>query len=135
LIGVVLDAALVLKWFGTEGERGVEAARDLRSRFEAGSLLVLAPPLLALEIINVAGRRWGWDATALTELAGSLDEMGFEVVDPDLKAVARWTGAGLTAYDAAYVALAESSGLALVTDDQAILEVAAEVTRPLADGV
>lgn len=61
--------------------------------------------------------------------------MGFEVVDPDLKAVARWTGAGLTAYDAAYVALAESSGASLVTDDQAILEVAAEVTRPLADGV
>ncbi len=130
---VVLDASVVLKWFRDKGESHVEAARSLRAAFAAGELLVFAPSLLLLEIVNVAGRRWGWQETALAELAASLDALGFELVEPDLSRVARWTARGLTAYDAAYVAVAEAATIELVTDDELILAVAPGVAMPLAD--
>ena len=129
---VVLDASVVLKWFRQEGERHAGAARTLRNAFAAGELLVFAPSLLLLEIVNVAGRRWKWEEAALIELAASLDALRFEVVEPELARVAAWTGRGLTAYDAAYVAVAETAGIELITDDQRILGVALGVAIPLA---
>lgn len=129
---VVLDASVVIKWFRAEGERHVEPARALRTAFEAGKLIVIAPPLLRLEIVNVAGRRWRWNETALVDLASALDDLGFELVEPELARVARWTAGGLTAYDGAYVALAETTGAQLVTDDDHIVEVASRIAQPLA---
>lgn len=58
MIEAVLDASVVLKWFRADGERHLDGARSLRAAFEAGQLAVLAPPLLRLEIIDAAGRRW-----------------------------------------------------------------------------
>jgi predicted nucleic acid-binding protein len=45
--------------------------------------------------------------------------------------VARWTGRGLTAYDAAYVAVAEAEAVRLVTDDDLIVNVAPEISIAL----
>jgi predicted nucleic acid-binding protein len=129
----VLDASVVLKWFRAEGERNLPPARLLRSEFEAGKLIVFVPPLLHLEIVNVAGRRWGWDEPALVELATSLDELSFELREPELVRVARWTARGLTAYDAAYVALADGEQLRLVTDDDGIVAAAPDMAVALAD--
>ncbi|HTK23396.1 MAG TPA: type II toxin-antitoxin system VapC family toxin [Gaiella sp.] len=127
----VLDASVVIKWFRSEGERHVDSARSLRRSFEAGELIVFTPPLLGLEIVNVAGRRWGWDEVALVDLAATLEELGFEQTEPELVRVARWTARGLTAYDGAYVALAEALGTRLITDDDLIVEVAKEIAQPL----
>lgn len=129
----VLDASVVIKWFRSDGERHVDSARALRRSFEAGELIVFTPPLLRLQLVNVAGRRWGWDEEALVDLAASLDELGFEQIEPDLRRVARWTARGLTAYDGAYVAVAEAVGTPLITDDDLIVEVAKEIARPLAE--
>ena len=52
-------------------------------------------------------------------------------IEPELQLVASWVARGLTAYDAAYVALAEERDLALVTDDETIIELAPEISRPL----
>lgn len=131
---VVLDASVVLKWFHAEGEGNVEAARALRSAFEAGELQVIAPSLLWLEVINVAGRRWRWTAGQLEELAATLPALGFALVEPELPLVAEWTASGLTAYDAAYVAVAEQSGVVLITDDREIRERARESTVALGAG-
>ncbi|MHB8469867.1 MAG: PIN domain-containing protein [Gaiellaceae bacterium] len=130
---VVLDASVVMKWFRAEGERHLEPARSLRASFETGELIVFAPPLLRLEIVNVAGRRWRWLETDLLELAGALDDLGFELIEPELARVAHWTARGLTAYDAAYVAVAEADGTRLVTDDDRIVTVAGEIATALAD--
>ncbi|HEY6780023.1 MAG TPA: PIN domain-containing protein [Thermoleophilaceae bacterium] len=128
---VVLDASVVIKWFRSDGERHVEQARALRRAYEQGELLVFEPRLLGLEIINIAGRRWHLTEQALTELAGALSDLGFEHVDPDLSAIARWTAKGLSAYDAAYVAVAESASARLVTDDEHLASVADTVAEPL----
>ena len=129
----VLDASVVIKWFRSDGERHVDSARALRRAFEAGELIVFVPLLLRLEIVNVAGRRWHWDETALVDLAAALDELGFEQIEPDLERVARWTARGLTAYDGAYVALAEAVGTQVITDDDLIVEIAEEIAQPLAE--
>lgn len=122
---VVVDASVVLSWFS-----GGDAAADrVREAFERGELHVVVPSLHHLEIVNVAGRRWGWDPGALGDLATALGQLGFEVADADLLAVAAWTGRGLTAYDAAYVALAESRAIDLVTGDEAILGAAPGIAR------
>jgi predicted nucleic acid-binding protein len=130
---VVLDASVVVKWFRAAGERHVEAARALRLAFEAGELIVFAPPLLRLEIVNVAGRRWRWGQSALVDLAAALDDLGFELHEPDLARVAYWTAHGLTAYDGAYVAVAEATETRLVTDDELILDTVDQIAQSLAD--
>lgn len=126
----VLDASVILLWFARARERRAVAARRLRAEFERGELAILAPPVLPLEILNVSGRRWSWDAEPLLELAGALDELALELVQPDLSSVARWVAGGLNAYDAAYVAVAEEASIPLVTFDQEILRLAEVVAQP-----
>jgi predicted nucleic acid-binding protein len=127
----VLDASVVLKWFHSEGEGHVEVARQLRAQFEDGRLRVLAPRLLWLELLNVAARRWGWPQAQLEQLAVTLEQLGFEVLEPGLLNVAKWAANGLTAYDAAYVAVAEQAGAQLITDDEQIVATAPGVATAL----
>jgi predicted nucleic acid-binding protein len=128
----VLDASVILLWFSRSRERRAVVARRLRTEFERGELAILAPPLLPLEILNVCGRRWSWDSEALQDLAGALDDMALELVQPDLSSVARWVAEGLTAYDAAYVAVAEEASIPLQTSDAEILRLAGALAQPLA---
>ncbi|MFL5799110.1 MAG: type II toxin-antitoxin system VapC family toxin [Actinomycetota bacterium] len=130
MIEVVLDASVVLKWFAPQ-QRGSAEAREIRREYEAGQVSVTVPGLFFLEMLNVAGRRWGWDEEALLQLAAGLEDLLFEVAEPDLGSIASWVARGLTAYDAAYVALAGQLRQPLVTDDQTIVEIAGEIARPL----
>ena len=127
----VLDASVVLKWFHSQGEGHVEVARHLRAQFEAGELRVLAPQLLWLELLNVAARRWAWPQSKLEQLAVTLEQLGFELLEPELLRVAKWAANGLTAYDAAYVAVAEQAGVQLVTDDEQIVATAPRFSTAL----
>lgn len=130
---LVLDASVVLKWFRSAGGRHLEQARSVRRAFALGELVVFVPPLLRLEIVNVAGRRWHRTESALITLATALDELGFELVEPQLTRVARWTARGLSAYDAAYVAVAEANDVPLLTDEDRILAAAPGVATALGD--
>lgn len=129
---VVLDTSVILKWFGRYDERHAVEARSLRREFETGRLLVFAPFLLQLEIVNVAARRWRWNEAALLGLADAVKELGLAFRDPELERVARWASRGLTAYDAAYLAVAEEEAVSLITDDTLILSIAPGVALPLA---
>jgi predicted nucleic acid-binding protein len=130
---VVLDASVVLKWFAAEQHGSLEA-RGLRDDYQSGRLSVVVPSLFFLELLNVAGRRWRWEHEAVVEFAEALGDLSFEVGEPELQSVASWVARGLTAYDAAYVALAEGRELTLVTDDEAIIELAPTISSPLVGG-
>lgn len=127
----VLDASIILLWFGGSDDPRAALARRLRAQFERGELAILGPPLLPLEILNVCGGRWSWDRGALQGLAGALDDLSLELVQPDLSSVARWVAEGLTAYDAAYVAVAEEASTPLLTLDAEILRLAGAVAHPV----
>jgi predicted nucleic acid-binding protein len=78
----------------------------------------------------VAGRQLRWTAEALDDFADQLDRTRLDVIEPELKPVARWVGRGLTAYDATYVALAEQLNIPLITVDRTILKMAPRLSRP-----
>lgn len=120
---LVLDATVVIPWFDPKRPAGTEAAPKLRTQFEAGVITVAVPSLLRLEVLNVAGRQWSWNESALATLANDLEHIGFEFSDPALPLVAAWVARGLTAYDATYIALAESRGLTLLTTDPEMLRI------------
>ena len=128
----VVDASVLVKWFKEENETQLEAARALNTRYERGELLIRVPPLLFIEILNIAARGMRWAAMDLEMLARQLDRHRFYVEQPPLVHVARWASRGLTAYDACYVALAEARRVPLITADERIVAVAPEVAQPLA---
>jgi predicted nucleic acid-binding protein len=132
LTELVVDASVLVKWFRKQGEQQLEEALAIRSAFEEGRLLLLAPPLVQLELLNLAGRRWNWTEDRLTALARLLKQLEIRLVEPELERVAVWTARGLTAYDAVYVAVAEAAGSPLVTSDELILRTAAALAQPLA---
>lgn len=128
---LVVDASVVFKWFRPQQRHSAEA-RLVREDYAVGRLSVTVPSLLFLELLNAAARRWSWDAPAVRQLAADLTGLAFGVSEPALDPVAEWTSRGLTAYDAAYVALAEGLGARLVTDDERVIEVAGGIALPLA---
>ena len=129
---VVLDSSVVVKWFGGPGkEANLKQARRLRNEYMAGRLVIVAPSLLPLELLNVAGRSWRWDEEKLLDMADLLGGLAFELRDPGLDFVCAWIAHGLTAYDASFVALADQRACSLITDDEEILRVAPEVATPL----
>lgn len=128
----VLDASVVSKWFDEVDERHVDEARQLRAAYAAGTLVVLAPPLMRLEVLHALSRRARYTEGSLASLAATLDELRFDLIDAEMVSVALWMGRGLTAYDASYVALAERERVPLVTEDAAILRAAPEIAVALA---
>jgi predicted nucleic acid-binding protein len=125
----VLDVSVLGRWIFQPRE---PAAAALRAEFEAGQLIVAVPALIFLELLNVAGRQLGWAADRLSDLVDRLERLRFDVLDPELVGVATWVSRGLTAYDANYVALAEQLQLPLITDDHAVLRLAARIAVPIA---
>jgi predicted nucleic acid-binding protein len=130
---LTLDASVVLKWYSAADESHLDRALALQDDYQAGTYRVVAPFLLALEMMNVASRRWRWTADQIDDMAMSIRDLRFELHVPDLTLVARWVGRGLTAYDAAYVAVAVEHGTTLVTDDRRMVSIADGIAVALAD--
>ena len=99
---------------------------------------VLVPSFFWLEVTNVLVRRHRYEPQQVLEALAELDAVGLETVELDrpmlllaLDAVARH---GLTAYDAAYLALAESTDAELVTADATLAAAAGPRARFIGGG-
>lgn len=132
---LVLDASVVVKWFYPGAELYLAAARTLRAEYERGDLLVAAPPLLRLELLNVAARPRGFAPGGLREFVRRLEALRFRFREPQLGAVAHWAAQGLTAYDASYVALAEERRTTVITADEQMLRIAGPLAGALSEVV
>jgi predicted nucleic acid-binding protein len=116
---LVLDASAALKVVLEEAGEAV-VRQQLRERTLAGER-ILVPPLFWLEIVNTLAIRHRYPPDAIVEAVYELEQVGIvtaEVGRPAVLAVIDAVGrTGLTAYDAAYLVLAESADATLLTAD------------------
>jgi predicted nucleic acid-binding protein len=114
---IVIDASVLANVVGDDGSDGHRARMEFR---DASG--IAAPDLVDVETVSVLRKRW---------LAGTVSEKRFAAAVDDLTQldVARYPTlrfmrrafelrANVTAYDSAYVALAEVLGCELLTADQ-----------------
>ena len=85
------------------------------------------------ELLNVAGRKWRFTQPSLDVLSSAIDSFDMDERHIDCTRIAPWIEQGLSAYDAAYVEVAESAGIRLITDDEQIIEIAPSIAQRLAD--
>jgi predicted nucleic acid-binding protein len=113
---IVIDASVLANVVGDDGSDGRRARQEFRS---AGG--VAAPDLVDVETVAVLRKRW---------IAGTVSDRRFSAAVEDLEQLdldryptlpfmrrAYQLRANVTAYDSAYVALAETLGCELLTSD------------------
>lgn len=113
---IVVDASVLANALADDGHDGQVARRRLADNGE-----LAAPDLVDVETVSVLRRRWlGGDLTA-RRFSAAIDDLADLALDrfPTLPLMRRAYDlrANITPYDAAYVALAEHLGCALVTAD------------------
>lgn len=103
---------------------GLPLARPVQDRLESADWQIAAPQLLTVEVLQVLRRRVSVGMTSLENADAGiriLQDLGIRYVDHQLLAGRVWQLCdNLTAYDAAYVALAELLGSELLTADAGI---------------
>ena len=123
---LVVDASVVLKW-QLDDEEHVKRAVAIRDAFlSSGEVKLLAPTLIVYEIVNgvsTALRRKRVTQEKATQAIGNLLAAGIELREANpQRTLELGLQHGLSAYDAAYLAVAESEGCEAVTGDMMLYE-------------
>ncbi|MBA2631616.1 MAG: type II toxin-antitoxin system VapC family toxin [Chloroflexi bacterium] len=126
--GLVVDASAALTLL--REEPGAEVVRHhLRDQIIAGEP-ILVPGLFWLEVVNVLALQYRYPPAAIVEAVYELERVGMttaEVGRPGVLAVIDAVGRSrLTAYEAAYLVLAESVGAPLLTADAQLASAAGD---------
>jgi predicted nucleic acid-binding protein len=123
---IVLDAAVAIALVHDEPDS--EAIRATVSAWLADDVEFVVPDLFWLEVINPLARRHHYDGRRLLEVLRELDELRIttiEMVRPQhVLVISLIDRLGLTAYDATYVALAQTLATRLATTDREMLAAA-----------
>lgn len=125
--GLSLDASAAIALI-----RGEPAAADIRRELHArAGEQFTVPALFWLEVVNVLARRYRYPPDAIVEALYELEQLNIVTADvgrPEtlatIDAVAR---TGLSAYDAAYLVLAESTQSELLTVDEELATAAGDL--------
>lgn len=115
---IVVDSSVMVKWLSVKGELDFHKARQILKNVQLGKVTVLAPELAKYEVGNaILNKR-----LTLQELLDSLDvfyrlsvEFFVETEELSVETYKIAQESGITYYDAAFVALAKSEGVVLVT--------------------
>ena len=114
---IVVDASVLANVVGDDGPDGKRARQEFRA---AGD--VAAPDLVDVETVAVLRKRWLRKSISAVRFAAAIGDLEDLTIDryPALRLMRRAyeLRETVTAYDAAYVALAESLGCQLLTSDQ-----------------
>jgi predicted nucleic acid-binding protein len=114
---IVIDASVLANVVGDDGGDGQRARAEFRS---AGD--IAAPDLVDVETVAVLRKRWLAGTVSDQRFAAAVEDLGQLDLDryPALRFMRRAyeLRANVTAYDSAYVALAEELGCELLTADR-----------------
>lgn len=125
---MVLDASAAIALLRDE-PASLDVKRELRRGLDAGEP-ILAPPLFWLEVTNVLTHRYRYEPGAVVEAVSELEELHIVTADAGrpmtLAVIDAMARMGLTAYDAAYLVLADASDAALLTADAQLAAAAGE---------
>jgi len=117
---VVVDASVVVKWFVTADESGVAEAAALLADHAADRIRLVAPALVAHELMGVLVRRL--PAESVGDALDAFLDAGIHLVAPDRELMALSVTlvreCQLSTFDSAYAALASSLGCPLATADR-----------------
>jgi predicted nucleic acid-binding protein len=113
---IVIDASVLANVVGDDGSDGRRARMEFRSAVD-----VAAPDLVDVETVAVLRKRWLAGTVSDRRFAGAVEDLGQLGLDryPTLPFMRRAyeLRANVTAYDSAYVALAEALSCELLTAD------------------
>ena len=133
---IVLDASAAIAMIRRE-ENADRIRRLLVGRSRTGAKIIV-PSVFWIEVLNVLARRYRYSGDAILESVALLDGLGLTTVDESrpslLLTVEAMVTHGLTAYDAVYLALADSSDADLLTLDQQLAAAAGPRAVNGADG-
>lgn len=122
----VLDTSVVIKWFHRDNEEDADKALLLRQAYLEGALKVIVPDLLIYEFGNFLRYKSGLKPGDMLASIRALWSLGMEIhqIDSVLSEliVELASRHGITAYDAAFVALSQSLSAPLVTADRMLHE-------------
>jgi predicted nucleic acid-binding protein len=125
-IDVVSDANVVLKWFHSEGEEEVEAARAMLEAHKERTVTLSVLDLTVYEVGNALMRgRAGASGEQVATVLEALGEIcpSIRPRPEEMRAAGRLAERhNLTLYDAAYAAVAQSRSAELATLDRALLD-------------
>ncbi len=121
---IILDASVVIKWFSEE--EYTEKALELRERIRYGEEQVIEPDLLLYELANALKYNPHFEVQDVCDALTSLFDMNIDIVTPlpeiiDVAIKLAFEHA-ITVYDAFYIALAQETGLILITADKKLYE-------------
>jgi predicted nucleic acid-binding protein len=126
----VLDSSVVLKWFRKD-EIWRDSALQMRQTYLDGDMLISVPDLLIYEIANVLRYKPDLTDQRAQEALDSLYDLHINIIQISqemIKAAIRLAYSyGITVYDAAFLALAESLKIPFVTADEKLSQKLATV--------
>lgn len=126
---IVVDASVAIALVHDEPHS--EAIRAALASWLAEDVELVVPDHFWLEVVNPLARRHGYDSRRLLEALRELDELPISTIEtmrPQvIVSITLMDRFGLTAYDAVYVALAQTLAARLATTDTILLRAAGDL--------
>jgi predicted nucleic acid-binding protein len=122
---IAIDASVVLKWY-LEDEAGGQEALSLLNDFVANDINLIAPALLEYEVVSgliIAQRRGRIPQASLVQAVTAFQELGITlkgITGLGSRIISYARAYSRSAYDAAYLAVAEHEKADFMTADKAL---------------
>lgn len=117
----VVDTSVVVKWFNQENESNVEAAHQIYKDMLDSKIILIAPSLLPIEIINALKKGKNMPVAAIKKSILDFFSLPLIIKEPSQTILEQTAeimeSYNIAAYDALFVAIAKDADCKLISDD------------------